>query len=176
MRSFFTACILVCLGSSFAFAQTEKIGFPVLKESKQVDMLMDKILDPKNAQMQQSADNPSDVCYLIDLLKNDDKYFSLQIEKNTKPVTNTLLNGMALETDNVGCFEYKKKIIFVWADKSFSTLFAKTHEKKTFDFVYKIANPEPLGNEYFLDIWHYQYKNGHMSVEGPPRVELPGAN
>jgi len=176
MRSFFTTCILVCLGSSFAFAQTEKIAIPILKESKMIDQLMDIILNPKNAQMQQSTENPQDVCYIIDLLKNNDKYFSLQIEKDTKPITNTLINGMAIETDNVGCFEYKKKIIFVWADKAFSNLFIKTQMKRTFGFVYKVQNPEPLGNEYFLDIWHYQYKNGHMSVEGPPRVELPGAN
>jgi hypothetical protein len=172
MKSFFSFLLLLSINLSFGYAQSrEKIAIPVLKEDKRIDQLMDIVLNPKNEDKFERVKSPIDSsCFIIDFLKDGDNYFSIQIEKNTKPVTNILLNGMEIEKDHVGYFQYRKHKIFVWADVGFYDFFNKTSETKTFDFVYKLQNPDALGNEYFLAIWHYQYKNSHFSVEGPPRV------
>jgi hypothetical protein len=161
---------LLSLGFTFCYGQsTEKISIPVLKESKKIDQLMDIVLNPKNAGKSEGVENSANNCFMIDFLKDGNNNFSIEIDKTTKPITNILINGMEIEKDHVGYFQYRQYKIFVWADQGFYDFFNKTSVTKTFDFVYKLQNPEPLGNEYSLATWHYQYRNGKL-VEGPPRV------
>ena len=169
--------VFVVLGSRFGFAQThEKISIPVLKQSKMIDQLMDMILDPKNQKSHFVRSDVAGCCFMITLGKVQDNYFTFEINKHTDTVTNILINGMEVEKDYFGYFPYKKYKVFVWADAGFGNFFYKTGAKTTFDFVDQLQHPDPLGNEgYILAQWHYQYKDGHFSVE-QFRLMLPGEN
>jgi hypothetical protein len=165
MKSFLFLFFL-SLGFSFCYGQsTEKIPIAVLKESKKIDQLMDMVLDPNNQKSHSVRRDVAGSCFMITLDKVRDNYFTFEINKHTDTVTNTLINGIEVEKDYFGYFTYKKYKIFVWADAGFGNFFSKTGTKTTFDFVYQLQHPDPLGNGYTLAQWHYQYKDGHFSVE-----------
>ncbi|MGZ3777719.1 MAG: hypothetical protein ACXVI9_09050 [Mucilaginibacter sp.] len=175
MKSFLIVCVLISLGS-LSFAQTkERIPIPVLKESKRIDQLMDMVLSPNNQKVHSVTNYAAGTCFMITMDKIQDNYFTFEINKHTDTVTNTLINGMEVEKDYFGYFTYKKCKIFVWADAGFGNFFSKTGTKTTFDFVYLLGHPDSLGPAYTLAQWHYQYKDGHFSVE-QIRVMPPGEN
>jgi hypothetical protein len=167
MKQFTILIVALLTGCFFAYGQSKaKPAIPVLKESKKVDQLMDLVLNSRD-----SKSGPVNTCYMIDILATGEKHFSLQIEKNTNTITDTLVNGISIGKDLFGCFIYKKQIVFVWADKSLTNLFVKTPGIRTFDFIHKLIDVQPPRGEYFLDIWHYQYANGEISEEGPPPAQ-----
>jgi hypothetical protein len=175
MKSIFILLALAFLMVNFGYSQShQNIPVPVLKESKKVDEFMDEVLDPKNAHKSRLTQTSSDSCFWIYFFKanNDDHHFSFQIEKNSKSVVNVLINNTINTNPNVGYFQYKGYKIFVEPDGRLYDFFSKTKATQTFDFIYKLENQQPLANGYYLDIWHYQYKGNHLSIEGPPKVMM----
>ncbi|HTD98654.1 MAG TPA: hypothetical protein VK668_05185 [Mucilaginibacter sp.] len=171
MKLLICTLLIIIVGFSTGYAQsTEKITVPVLKENNKIDKLMDLVLNPNNKDKFERTNNSTDSCFLIYFFKEKTGNYIFQIEKNTKLVTDTLVNLMASRKFNFGYFRYKKYKVFIWANDLFYDFFNKTSETITFDFVSKLPNPLSLGNEHYLAIWHYQYENGRFSVEGPPPV------
>lgn len=167
---YFLILALVFSSFSLSFGQSKDLlSVPILKESKKINQLMDIVLDPKNADEYDRDKTSTDSCFFILLLKSEG-HISFQVEKKTKSVTNEIANR-CIVSKNFGCFLYKKYKIFVFAVNGFYDFFDTTDERRNFDFVYKLKSSE-LGNvEDYLAIWHYQYKDGNFSVEGPPAIK-----
>ncbi len=129
---------------------------------------MDKILSLKKLEDHKTGKPSQDSCLSIFLIKSNDKYFSFQVEENTKSDINKIANLGA----NFGYFQYKKYKVFVLTRDYFYDFFDKTTDILSFNFIYKTPNIKyNPREENYLNIWHYKYENGRFSEEGPPQLE-----
>ncbi|MFI5160012.1 MAG: hypothetical protein ACHQHN_01990 [Sphingobacteriales bacterium] len=172
MKTYIIICALVCLGFNVAFGQaSDKIPVHVVKENKAIDQLMDLVLNPKNPDGFERPNSSGDSCFMIAIFKSGDNVFSFQIERNSKSVTDTLVNLLTYNRANFGYFQYKNYKVFAYTKNDFYDFFKGTFDTVTFDFISRIKVTHTLSYGHYSGVWHYQYVNEKFSVEGPPAVK-----
>jgi hypothetical protein len=149
MKTFSTVFITIWLGLNYGYCQTRKlINLPILKESPQIDSLIDLMIrQPQELVVSDSLERSKDdwIILSVNEEENDTFYFTLGTEN--KKYINLPINYIVHELYNAdgvrikphfGCFTYKRYRVFVWTIDRFYGFLSKSNKNKRYDYIYRI--------------------------------------
>jgi hypothetical protein len=173
MKTFFTFLILIYLGLNFGYCQTKKlICLPVLKESIQIDSLIDFMLsNPQIVDVSDSLSKSKDDWIELFMNKPEGQTFEFFLDVESRTNMNININVITRDKSALyGYFLYKRYKVFVWTLDHFDNFFAKTSENKSYKFIFKLKNPDSFDVPFPSREGRYTYKKnrGFKSDPIPP--------
>jgi len=152
-------------------SSSQPIDVSVLKESKAIDNLMDKIFKDEYLTGQINKHVSMDSCWMLEMFRWDSNDISFQAVRSSKSAINYRFNRPGYDKSKYGYFTFKGNRVFVWTKDNFDGFFGTTDNHQQFNFLFysnDIGIPDDILNHRSI---HYKFSDGHFSPEGPPPIK-----
>jgi len=173
MKIILGALLVFYFALNNCFAQIGKpIEVSILKESKEIDNLMDKVFSDENFMGQKNKVGLGDSCWMLEMFKWDSNDISFQVVRSSKSAVNYRFNRHGYDKSKYGYFTFKGNMVFAWTKDNFDGFFGTTGNHRQFNFIFYSNGTSAPGDISHHHSIHYKFTNGHFSIEGgPPTVK-----